>query len=90
MDARTPAIETEGLVKVLGATRAVDGIDLTVATGTVVRRSGAERRRQDSDDPGAGDAPAPDGGTARVLGHWSAGLTAVFAGLTMRAYRADR
>ena len=29
----------------------------------------------------------PDGGTARVLGHWSVGLTAVFAPLAVARYR---
>ena len=31
----TPAIEAEGLVKHYGKTKALDGIDLTVAKGTV-------------------------------------------------------
>ncbi|MDK1472070.1 ATP-binding cassette domain-containing protein [Streptomyces sp. 549] len=64
-----PAIETSGLVKVFGETRAVDGIDLTVPTGTVYGVLGPN---------GAGKTTAvkmlatllkPDGGEARVFGH---------------------
>ncbi|WP_228994543.1 ATP-binding cassette domain-containing protein [Streptomyces sp. DH8] len=62
------AIETEGLVKVFGDNRAVDGIDLAVPTGTVYGVLGPN---------GAGKTTAvrmlatllrPDGGTARVFG----------------------
>jgi daunorubicin/doxorubicin transport system ATP-binding protein len=65
----TLAIETEGLVKVFGATRAVDGVDLAVPPGTVQGVLGPN---------GAGKTTAirmlatllvPDGGRARVLGH---------------------
>lgn len=64
-----PAIETSGLVKVFGQTRAVDGIDLSVPTGTVYGVLGPN---------GAGKTTAvkvlatllkPDGGEARVFGH---------------------
>jgi ABC-2 type transport system ATP-binding protein len=63
-----PAIEARGLVKVYGETRALDGIDLTVARGQVFGFLGPN---------GAGKTTAirilatlarPDGGTARVLG----------------------
>ncbi|TDD59940.1 ATP-binding cassette domain-containing protein, partial [Actinomadura darangshiensis] len=63
------AIEAHGLVKVYGATRALDGIDLTVRRGQVFGFLGPN---------GAGKTTAirilatltrPDGGTARVLGH---------------------
>ncbi|WP_282696348.1 ATP-binding cassette domain-containing protein [Streptomyces sp. CC208A] len=63
------AIETEGLVKVFGSTRAVDGIDLRVPAGTVYGVLGPN---------GAGKTTAvkmlatllrPDGGRARVFGH---------------------
>jgi ABC-2 type transport system ATP-binding protein len=63
------AIETSGLVKVFGETRAVDGIDLRVPTGTVYGVLGPN---------GAGKTTAvkvlatllkPDGGEARVFGH---------------------
>ncbi len=63
------AIETAGLVKVFGANRAVDGIDLAVPAGTVYGVLGPN---------GAGKTTAvrmlatllrPDGGEARVFGH---------------------
>jgi ABC-2 type transport system ATP-binding protein len=63
------AIETSGLVKTFGETRAVDGIDLAVPAGTVYGVLGPN---------GAGKTTAvkvlatllrPDGGEARVFGH---------------------
>jgi ABC-2 type transport system ATP-binding protein len=63
------AIETSGLVKVFGETRAVDGIDLAVSAGAVYGVLGPN---------GAGKTTAvrmlatllrPDGGEARVFGH---------------------
>ncbi|HZB29556.1 MAG TPA: ATP-binding cassette domain-containing protein [Streptosporangiaceae bacterium] len=63
------AIETSGLVKVFGKTRAVDGIDLAVPAGMVYGVLGPN---------GAGKTTAvrvlatllrPDGGSARVFGH---------------------
>lgn len=63
------AIETEGLVKVFGENRAVDGIDLAVPAGTVYGVLGPN---------GAGKTTAvkmlatllrPDGGRARIFGH---------------------
>jgi ABC-2 type transport system ATP-binding protein len=63
------AIETSGLVKVFGKTRAVDGVDLAVPAGAVYGVLGPN---------GAGKTTAvrvlatllrPDGGTARVFGH---------------------
>jgi ABC-2 type transport system ATP-binding protein len=65
----TPAIEAEGLVKHYGKTKALDGLDLTVAQGTVYGLLGPN---------GAGKTTAvrvlatllrADGGRARVLGH---------------------
>jgi ABC-2 type transport system ATP-binding protein len=65
----TPAIEAEGLVKHYGKTKALDGLDLTVAPGTVYGLLGPN---------GAGKTTAvrvlatllrADGGRARVLGH---------------------
>jgi ABC-2 type transport system ATP-binding protein len=65
----TPAIEAEGLVKQYGKTRALNGLDLTVARGTVYGLLGPN---------GAGKTTAvrvlatlvrADGGQARVLGH---------------------
>jgi len=63
------AIETSGLVKTFGSTRAVDGVDLTVPAGSVYGVLGPN---------GAGKTTAvkmlatllrPDGGQARVFGH---------------------
>ncbi|MPZ80184.1 MAG: ATP-binding cassette domain-containing protein [Actinophytocola sp.] len=63
------AIETSGLVKTFGTTRAVDGVDLAVPAGTVYGVLGPN---------GAGKTTAvrmlatllrPDGGEARVFGH---------------------
>ncbi|GAA0993267.1 daunorubicin resistance protein DrrA family ABC transporter ATP-binding protein [Acrocarpospora macrocephala] len=63
-----PAIETSGLVKVFGTTRAVDGLDLTVPAGSVYGVLGPN---------GAGKTTAvrmlatllrPDAGEARVFG----------------------
>ncbi|MFC8914198.1 ATP-binding cassette domain-containing protein [Streptomyces sp. NPDC057116] len=63
-----PAIETNGLVKVFGDNRAVDGVDLRVPAGTVYGLLGPN---------GAGKTTAvkvlatllrPDGGEARVFG----------------------
>jgi len=63
------AIETSGLVKVFGKTRAVDGIDLAVPAGAVYGVLGPN---------GAGKTTAvrvlatllrPDGGEARIFGH---------------------
>jgi ABC-2 type transport system ATP-binding protein len=63
------AIEASGLVKLFGETRAVDGVDLAVQTGTVYGVLGPN---------GAGKTTAirmlatlltPDAGTARVFGH---------------------
>jgi len=65
----TAAIEAEGLVKHYGKTRALNGLDLTVARGTVYGLLGPN---------GAGKTTAvrvlatllrADGGQARVLGH---------------------
>ena len=65
----TPAIEAEGLVKHYGKTRALNGLDLTVARGTVYGLLGPN---------GAGKTTAvrvlatlvrADGGQARVFGH---------------------
>ncbi|MFC9730915.1 ATP-binding cassette domain-containing protein [Streptomyces roseolus] len=63
------AVETEGLVKVFGGNRAVDGVDLRVPAGTVYGLLGPN---------GAGKTTAvkmlatllrPDAGYARVFGH---------------------
>ena len=67
-DSARPAILAEGLVKRFGETRALDGLDLTVGTGTVLGLLGPN---------GAGKTTAvrifttllaPDGGHAEVAG----------------------
>ena len=64
----SPAVEIEGLVAVVGGTRALDGLDLRVPTGSIHAVSGPG---------GAGKTTlirvlttqlAPDGGSVRVLG----------------------
>src|SRR5471030_3212879 len=68
IDPDRPAIIAEGLVKRFGATRALDGLDLEVAAGTVLGLLGPN---------GAGKTTAvrifatllePDGGRAQVAG----------------------
>jgi ABC-2 type transport system ATP-binding protein len=63
------AIEAQGLVKVFGDNRAVDGVDLKVATGSIYGVLGPN---------GAGKTTAirmlatllrPDGGSAKIFGH---------------------
>ena len=44
------AVEADGLVKVFGANRAVDGVDLRVRDRHRLRRPRPERRRQDHHD----------------------------------------
>jgi len=63
------AIETEGLVKVFGETRAVDGIDLNVAAGTVYGVLGPNGAGKTTTIRVLATLLQPDAGTARVLGH---------------------
>src|SRR5215218_8271194 len=63
------AIETEGLVKVFGTTRAVDGIDLTVPTGTVYGVLGPNGAGKTTTIRMLATLLRPDAGWARVLGH---------------------
>jgi daunorubicin/doxorubicin transport system ATP-binding protein len=65
----TLAIETEGLVKVFGATRAVDGIDLAVRPGTVYGVLGPNGAGKTTTIRMLATLTKPDAGTARVLGH---------------------
>ena len=55
------AITAEGLVKIYRSrkneVRALDGVDLEVAEGTVLGLLGPERRGQDHDGPDPRDAP---------------------------------
>jgi ABC-2 type transport system ATP-binding protein len=63
------AIETEGLVKVFGETRAVDGIDLQVPAGTVHGVLGPNGAGKTTTIRMLATLLRPDAGRARVLGH---------------------
>jgi ABC-2 type transport system ATP-binding protein len=63
------AIETEGLVKVFGETRAVDGIDLEVSAGTVYGVLGPNGAGKTTTIRVLATLLRPDAGRARVLGH---------------------
>ncbi|WP_425954138.1 ATP-binding cassette domain-containing protein [Xylanimonas sp. McL0601] len=65
----TPAIEAEGLVKVFGENRAVDGVDLTVATGSVYGVLGPNGAGKTTTIRMLATLLRPDGGHARVFGH---------------------
>ncbi|MGW9418489.1 ATP-binding cassette domain-containing protein [Cellulosimicrobium funkei] len=64
-----PAIEAEGLVKVFGAHRAVDGVDLTVRTGTVYGVLGPNGAGKTTTISMLATLLRPDAGQARVFGH---------------------
>ena len=63
------AIETDGLVKVFGETRAVDGIDLAVQAGTVYGVLGPNGAGKTTTIRMRATLIKPDAGRARVLGH---------------------
>jgi ABC-2 type transport system ATP-binding protein len=63
------AIETEGLVKVFGETRAVDGVDLSVRAGTVFGVLGPNGAGKTTTIRMLATLLRPDAGWARVLGH---------------------
>lgn len=63
------AIETAGLVKVFGTTRAVDGIDLAVRAGVVYGVLGPNGAGKTTTIRMLATLLRPDGGTARVFGH---------------------
>ncbi len=64
-----PAIEAEGLVKSFGSTRAVDGVDLQVAAGTVYGVLGPNGAGKTTTIRMLATLLRPDAGRARVLGH---------------------
>jgi ABC-2 type transport system ATP-binding protein len=63
------AIETSGLVKVFGQTRAVDGVDLAVRTGTVYGLLGPNGAGKTTTIRMLATLLRPDSGAARVFGH---------------------
>ncbi|NED98726.1 ATP-binding cassette domain-containing protein [Phytoactinopolyspora halotolerans] len=63
------AVETSGLVKHFGETRAVDGVDLRIATGTVFGVLGPNGAGKTTTVRMLATLLLPDAGTARVLGH---------------------
>jgi ABC-2 type transport system ATP-binding protein len=65
----TLAIETSGLVKTFGETRAVDGVDLAVPRGAVYGVLGPNGAGKTTTIRMLATLLRPDGGTARVLGH---------------------
>src|ERR671925_84336 len=64
-----PAIETAGLVKTFGETRAVDGVDLAVPTGTVYGVLGPNGAGKTTTVKMLATLLRPDGGEAHVFGH---------------------
>lgn len=65
----TPAIEATGLVKNFGDNRAVDGVDLTVAAGTVYGVLGPNGAGKTTTISMLATLLKPDGGSARIFGH---------------------
>ncbi len=63
------AIEATGLVKVFGTTRAVDGVDLAVGTGSVYGVLGPNGAGKTTTIRMLATLLSPDAGSARVLGH---------------------
>ncbi len=63
------AIDTSGLVKVFGQTRAVDGVDLTVRTGMVYGLLGPNGAGKTTTIRMLATLLRPDSGAARVFGH---------------------
>jgi daunorubicin/doxorubicin transport system ATP-binding protein len=63
------AIETSGLVKLFGGTRAVDGVDLRVPRGLVYGLLGPNGAGKTTTIRMLATLLRPDGGSARVFGH---------------------
>lgn len=63
------AVETEGLVKTFGPTRAVDGVDLVVPAGSVYGVLGPNGAGKTTTIRMLATLIRPDSGTARVFGH---------------------
>ena len=65
----TLAIEATGLVKVFGTTRAVDGVDLSVSSGSVYGVLGPNGAGKTTTIRMLATLLGPDSGSARVFGH---------------------
>jgi ABC-2 type transport system ATP-binding protein len=65
----TPAVEAHGIVKLFGATRAVDGIDLHVPTGCIYGILGPNGAGKTTMINILATLLRPDKGTARIFGH---------------------
>ncbi|WP_285464229.1 ATP-binding cassette domain-containing protein [Agromyces sp. NBRC 114283] len=63
------AIEADGLVKTFGANRAVDGVDLRVASGTVYGVLGPNGAGKTTTISMLATLLRPDAGAARIFGH---------------------
>ena len=63
------AVEASGLVKTFGTTKAVDGVDLAVPTGSVYGFLGPNGAGKTTTIRMLATLLRPDAGTARVLGH---------------------
>jgi daunorubicin/doxorubicin transport system ATP-binding protein len=63
------AVETTGLTKAFGKTPAVDGVDLTIAAGTVYGFLGPNGAGKTTTVRMLATLLRPDGGVARVFGH---------------------
>jgi daunorubicin/doxorubicin transport system ATP-binding protein len=66
---RDPAVETTGLTKAFGATRAVDGVDLAIPRGSVYGVLGPNGAGKTTIIRILATLLRPDAGSARVLGH---------------------
>jgi ABC-2 type transport system ATP-binding protein len=64
-----PAIETTDMIKTFGDNRAVDGVDLTVPSGTVYGLLGPNGAGKTTVVRMLATLLRPDGGSARVFGH---------------------
>ncbi len=63
------AVEAEGLVKIFGENRAVDGVDLKVKTGSVYGVLGPNGAGKTTTISMLATLLRPDGGSARIFGH---------------------
>lgn len=64
-----PAIEAEGLVKIFGTNRAVDGVDLQVESGKIYGVLGPNGAGKTTTIRILPTLLRPDGGSARIFGH---------------------